>query len=140
MRTGVRMATCRFSRGTCARSPNTKRRRGSAFSMCSTFIFTRRPMGSMARAGEPIPRPPPFQAFRAFRNFDGKGGRFLDLSIPTQGPAGVSLFASRDTGGSHIVAVALNLDPTYQVHAELDLSSCGGAGARRVYTYTPGMT
>jgi glycosyl hydrolase family 44 len=86
------------------------------------------------------PETPAFQAFRAFRNFDGKGGRFLDLSIPTQGPPGVSLFASRDTSGSHIVAVALNLDPTYQVHAEVDLSSCGGAGARRVFTYTPGMT
>jgi hypothetical protein len=88
---------------------------------------------------------PAYQAFRAFRNFDGKGGRFLDLSIPTQGPpgGGVSLFASRDAAGSRIVAVALNLDPANRVDAELDLASCGGVASHRVYSYVagaPGLT
>jgi hypothetical protein len=81
---------------------------------------------------------PAFHAFRAFRNFDGKGGRFLDQSIPTQTSQGVSLFASKDASGSHIVAIALNLDPTNAVSAEIDLSSCGGVASRKVYAYAAG--
>ena len=81
---------------------------------------------------------PAFHAFRAFRNFDGKGGRFLDLSIPTQTSQGISLFASKDASGSHIVAIALNLDPKNAVSAEIDLSSCGGVASRKVYAYTAG--
>jgi hypothetical protein len=83
---------------------------------------------------------PAFQAFRAFRNFDGKGGRFLDASIPTQGAQGISLFASRDATGSHIVAIALNLDPTSAVEADVDLSSCGGVAGARVFAYEAGST
>jgi hypothetical protein len=89
------------------------------------------------------PDTPAFRAFSAYRNFDGKGGRFLDFSIPAQGPPGrassaVSLFASRDAEGTRIVAVALNLDPTTKFEAELDLSSCGGIASRRVFSYTGG--
>jgi hypothetical protein len=81
---------------------------------------------------------PAFNAFRAYRNFDGKGGRFLDWSIPTasESPA-VSLFASRDDTSSHVVAIALNLDQVYAIQADIALASCGRVASRKVFTYGP---
>jgi hypothetical protein len=83
------------------------------------------------------PNTPAFNAFRAFRNFDGKGSRFLDLSVPTREGKGVSLFASRDESGSKLVAIVLNLDATYAAQAEIDTSSCGVVRSRRVFSYGP---
>ena len=68
---------------------------------------------------------PAFWAYRAFRNFDGKGARFLDWSLPTRSGENVSLFASRDQTGSRLVAIVLNLDPTYAAELDIDASSCG---------------
>ncbi len=67
---------------------------------------------------------PAFWAFRAYRNFDGKGGRFLDRSLRTRAVPGVSLFASADESGKHLVLIALNLDPQAPVEAKLELSGC----------------
>ncbi len=85
--------------------------------------------------GKPAPGTPAFNAFRAYRNFDGKGAHFLDWSLPTREAAGVSLFASRDDRGSHLVAVVLNLDPIFAVQTAIDISACGRVAARRVFTY-----
>jgi hypothetical protein len=82
---------------------------------------------------------PAFHAFRAFRNYDGKGGAFLDLSVPTTEAEGVSVFASRDEGGSHVVAVLLNLQPETAADAEIDVLACGGRFTRRVFEYRDGM-
>src|SRR6185503_4133793 len=58
--------------------------------------------------GSPAPRTPGFWAFRAYRNFDGKRGRFQDWSVPVKGEGTlVSLFGSRDAGRSRLVAVLL---------------------------------
>jgi hypothetical protein len=76
-----------------------------------------------------------FWAFRAFRNFDGKGARFLDLSLPTRESDMVSLFASRDASGEHIVAILVNRDATFAVNANLELETCGAAIKRRIYSY-----
>jgi hypothetical protein len=81
---------------------------------------------------------PAFHAFRAFRNFDGKGSSFLDWSVPTTEGPGVSLFASRDEARSKVVAVLLNLEPDTAADAEVDVSSCGSAFARRAYEYRDG--
>lgn len=78
---------------------------------------------------------PVFWAFRAYRNFDGKGGRFLDISVPTKEAEGVSLFASRNESGSHVVAVVVNRDPTFAVSARIDLDACGNAGSKRIFSY-----
>jgi hypothetical protein len=82
---------------------------------------------------------PVYWAFRAFRNFDGKGGRFLDRSAPVlaQAPQ-ASLFASRSETGDHVVAVLLNLDPDQPLAAEVDLSSCAPSYQERVFTYGGG--
>jgi hypothetical protein len=79
---------------------------------------------------------PAFWAFRAYRNFDGKGGRFLDLSVPTSAPEGSSLYASKDAAGGHVVLVVLNTEPTTALRASIDLTQCGPVKAERVFTHT----
>ena len=78
---------------------------------------------------------PAFWAFRAFRNFDGKGGAFLDGSIPTVADTNMSLFASIDAAGSHVVAVALNLQPDRALRPKLVMSGCGKVQSERTYTF-----
>ena len=81
------------------------------------------------------PRTAGFHAFRAFRNFDGKGGRFLDLSVPTEAPNDVSLFASTDASATHVVAVVLNLDPVFATQADIDVTKCGQVTQERAFRY-----
>lgn len=91
----------------------------------SAFYWVAPPAGS-----------PAFYAFRAYRNFDGKGGRFLDRSVPARSDSPLaSIFASRDVTGRHLVALALNLDPEAGVDASIDLASCGRVKMRRVFSY-----
>jgi hypothetical protein len=93
--------------------------------------------------GKPEPGTPALNAFRAYRNYDGKGAHFLEWSIPTQVAEGVSLFASRDDSRSRVVAVMLNLDPIYAVDPQIDVASCGRTTSRRVFRSTsasPGIT
>ncbi|MBS1152696.1 MAG: Endoglucanase precursor, partial [Myxococcaceae bacterium] len=79
------------------------------------------------------------QGFKAFRNFDGKGGRFLDYSVPTRTSGAVSLFASRDATSSKLVLVALNTDPTTSAIGAIQLQGCGPVGVQRVYQTTFGQ-
>jgi hypothetical protein len=81
-----------------------------------------------------------FWAFRAFRNFDGKGARFQDFSIPTRGAENVSFFASRDQTGEHVVAIILNLDPIFAVRARIDAGTCGRLESRRAFSYSESST
>jgi len=79
-----------------------------------------------------------FWAFRAYRNFDGKGGRFQDLSLTTKAGGNVSLFASRDVGGSKLVMVLLNLDPNVQATGQVELDGCGEPLSQRAFRYVSG--
>ncbi len=83
---------------------------------------------------------PAFWGFRAYRNYDGKGGRFLDRSLPTKSPSGTSLFASTNDAKDKVVAVALNLDPQAVMKASLDLQGCGQVQSARVFQYTGGKS
>jgi hypothetical protein len=83
----------------------------------------------------PPEKTPAAWAFRAYRNYDGKGGRFLDWSEPATGTRSVSIFASRDDAGTHLVSVVLNLSPTEAVVGNLDLSSCGKVASEQAYVY-----
>jgi Glycoside hydrolase family 44 len=76
-----------------------------------------------------------FWAFRAYRNFDGQGGHFLDVSLTTKDADNVSLFASRDEAGSRIVAVLVNRDPSVEARAQIALDGCGAAVSRRAFVY-----
>jgi len=88
----------------------------------------------------PADRSPAYWAFRAYRNFDGAGGRFLDRSVPVTQQQGTlsSLFASRDASGKHVVAVLLNLDPRAPLETRLDLPGCGAVERLEAFTYAGG--
>jgi Glycoside hydrolase family 44 len=81
---------------------------------------------------------PGMWAFRAYRNFDGKGGHFLDWYAPTTPVQNASLFASRDESGNHMVAVALNFSRQNAITANIDLSSCGAVANLHAYSYGGG--
>jgi hypothetical protein len=83
----------------------------------------------------PPDKSPAYWAFRAYRNFDGRGGRFLDYLIPSRSEPGVSLFASRDKEGQHVVAVVLNLEADVERSAQVVLQRCGGVAQARVLQY-----
>jgi hypothetical protein len=55
---------------------------------------------------------PAFYAFKAFRDYDGKGAAFLPLSMPTDAPRDTSLFASRSADGRTATLVMLNFSTT----------------------------
>jgi hypothetical protein len=77
-----------------------------------------------------------YWAFRAYRNFDGKGAHFLDRSLTTVTDPSVSLFGSRDEAGKHLVLIALNLDPNNAVKASIGLPGCAPVATYRKFTYT----
>ncbi len=81
---------------------------------------------------------PVVQAFLAYRNFDGKGGRFLDWYVPTTGADHVSLFASRDEAGQHLVLLAVNQSPDEAVLAKLGLDTCGAVTSMSTYVLARG--
>ena len=83
---------------------------------------------------------PAYWAFRAYRNFDGHGGHFLDTSVPTHAEPETSIFASRSDDGKHLVLIVLNLSPDFARDAAVDLHTCGAAGEVFTYTYTGGPT
>lgn len=79
-----------------------------------------------------------FWAFRAYRDFDGAGGRFLARSLKTEAPEGASLFASTDESG-RIVAVLLNFEPRVPLDAEVVLEGCSAEGGARMFTHADGV-
>jgi hypothetical protein len=83
----------------------------------------------------PPDRSPAYWAFRAFRNFDGKGGRFQDVHVPTEAAPGTSLFASRDDSGARVVAIALNLEADLERKARLELKGCPGLSGAQAFQY-----
>ena len=97
--------------------------------LTSAFLFTYPPF-----------RSPTFWAFRAFRDFDGKGGRFLDTYVPSRFDKEAdtreqSLFASRSGDGRHMVAVALNLSPDTARNTQVELKGCGNVTSAKLFTY-----
>jgi hypothetical protein len=104
--------------------------RFAQFGVTSAFYWTAPPAGS-----------PGAQGFLTYRNFDGKGGHFLDWYIPsTSASSDVSLFASRDQEGKHVILVALNLSPDVATLAKIDTGSCGAIASRQAYSFVSGAS
>ena len=101
--------------------------RFAQFGVTSAFYWTHPPEGS-----------PVIQGFLAYRNFDGKGGRFLDWYVPTTTADHVSLFASRDEAGKHMVLVAINMSAEEATLAKLNLDECGGVASLSSYMFVRG--
>ncbi len=78
---------------------------------------------------------PVYWAFRAFRNFNGFGARFGELSVPTDADRPLSLFASADEAGDRNVVIALNLSNDEQLTTTVALEGCGRSEATS-YQYT----
>lgn len=79
---------------------------------------------------------PTFWAFRAFRNFDGQGGQFLDTSIEATSSSGtVSAFASTDSADSSMVAVLVNTDPSKALEAPIVTRNCKSMNSVESFTY-----
>ena len=82
---------------------------------------------------------PAFWAFRAYRNYDGHGARFLDESVAAESnDPSVSIFASRNAARDRVVLVILELDPKKTVAPKIDTSSCGEVVSKRAFVYTGG--
>ncbi|MFI5301810.1 MAG: glycoside hydrolase family 44 protein [Polyangiales bacterium] len=81
---------------------------------------------------------PAFWAFRAFRGFDGAGGRFLDSTLPTAhaiADDGTAAFASRDAAGTHVVIVVLNLAHDARAKPRLALGGVATITSARLFRY-----
>lgn len=83
----------------------------------------------------PKAKTPVYWAFRAFRNYDGAGGRFLDTMVPSSSPSGTSLFASRDETGKKWVLVALNFSADHPFDATINLDGCAAPTGAKAFRY-----
>jgi len=81
-----------------------------------------------------------YWAFRAYRDYDGNGSTFGELSVPTEvSSRDVSVFASTTEAGDRNVAVIVNLSPDPISGYGLDVSTCGRSTAT-AYQYVDGST
>jgi hypothetical protein len=81
---------------------------------------------------------PAYWAFRAYRNYDGLGGHFLDRIVPTSAPSGASLYASKTADGKKWVLIALNFSADRPESASIDLRGCTPPSAVKSFVYTGG--
>jgi hypothetical protein len=81
---------------------------------------------------------PAYWAFRAYRNYDGNGGHFLDQIVPSSSPSGTSLYASRDPSGKKWVIVALNFSADRPHDASIELKGCVAPSALKSFVYSGG--
>lgn len=72
-------------------------------------------------------------AFKAFRDFDGRGGRFLDRYVASTGTEDVSLFSSTD--GTDVVAVLVNRSDHIEQQVTASFANCGDLGEVAAYQY-----
>jgi glycosyl hydrolase family 44 len=79
---------------------------------------------------------PAYWAFRAYRNYDGAGGHFLDRIVPSSAPSGTSLYASRDEAGKKWVLVAINFSADRPFDASIGLDGCTGPKDVKSFVYT----
>jgi hypothetical protein len=103
--------------------------RFAQFGVTSAFYWTAPPAGSQS-----------MQGFLAYRNYDGKGARFLDWYLATSSSQGTSLFASRDAEGKHVVALAINMSADVAYMAKIDVGSCGAVASHQAFAYARGMS
>lgn len=82
----------------------------------------------------PPPGSPAGAAFRLYRNFDGRGGAFGDVSIPASASqAGIAVYAARRSGSKDLDVMIVNESPSQSGHLRLDL---GGKRYRPVDAYS----
>lgn len=83
---------------------------------------------------------PAYWAFRAYRNYDGQGGHFLERIVPSSSPSGTSLYASRDESGKKWVLIALNFSADRPFDASIKLEDCAAPASVKWFIYTGSPT
>ena len=88
----------------------------------------------------PPPASPAGAAFRLYRNFDGKGATFGDISIPsTSDHAGVVAFASRHSDSHEVDVILINEADNQAATVHLNLG-IGGTGVATQFQVAPGSS
>lgn len=82
---------------------------------------------------------PAAQAFRAYRDYDGVGGRFLDRALRAEGARELSVFASVDERTSKIVAVLVNLSFDADREVKVDFDGCPAPRELRAFRFAEGL-
>jgi GT2 family glycosyltransferase len=83
----------------------------------------------------PPERSPAFYAFRAYRDYDGRGARFQDFGLPTTAPADASAFAARDEASTTMTVVLLNFSPVEALDGAVTLQGCPAVASQRLFSY-----
>lgn len=86
----------------------------------------------------PAPSSPAGQAFKAFRNYDGRGAAFPRRSLPASARDALSLFTARDDSG-HVVAVVLNLSLSETLALDVTAAGCDRLVVDRQFRYRAGL-
>jgi hypothetical protein len=90
-------------------------------------IYGRDGVGMANYWAYPPPNTPASAAFRLYRNFDGKGATFGDVSLPVVSPARqVAAFASRHSDTGEIDVVLANESLTQTANISLDMGVVAG--------------
>lgn len=86
----------------------------------------------------PGPDTPAGAAFRLFRNFDGAGSSFGDLSLPATAGGPIRAFAARHSGSGEIDVIVANESTGDAQRLRVSLS--GAAALHEVYLVDPGSS
>jgi hypothetical protein len=88
----------------------------------------------------PPPDSPAGAAFRLYRNFDGKGGTFGDISVPvTSSKAGVVAFAARHSASHEMDVILVNEAGNQPATVHLNLGDFGN-GVATQFQVAPGAS
>jgi hypothetical protein len=90
--------------------------------------------------GAPPAGSPAYWAFRVYRNYDGEGNGFGDVSIKAESayPDWVSLYASRDSNTGDVVVVLINKSADRAVRVGVELVGFRPGPEARLYRFAEG--
>ncbi|WP_461119546.1 glycoside hydrolase family 44 protein [Saccharothrix stipae] len=100
-------------------------------------IFGREGLDLATMWGEPKPTDPGAYAFRMYRNYDGAGGRFGDVSVSatSAGPDRLSVFAAQRSSDDALTLMVVNKTGD-DLTSPLSVAGFDGAGAAQRFTYS----
>ena len=85
----------------------------------------------------PAPTDPIAYSFRMFRNYDGRGHSFGDMSISavSSDPASLSLYAAERSSDNAVTLLAINKTP-WPITSSIALNNLSALSSARVYLYS----
>ncbi|HEX6345553.1 glycoside hydrolase family 44 protein [Umezawaea sp.] len=101
-------------------------------------VFGREGLDLATMWGEPKPSDPGAYAFRMYRNYDGAGGRFGDVSVSANSADQdrLAVYAAERTSDKALTVVVVNKTAD-DLTSPLSLSGFDSAGAAQRFTYGP---